>query len=364
MELILAPYIAFQIALSVWAKLGVQKQQKKQLNHGAQLQLSDLTVIIPFRNEATRISPLLKSINRSQKLPKAFIFVNDSSEDNGVEIIENTLQITNYQIVSSIKSGKKNAIHQGMQLASTSYCLTFDADITFSENYFSTLKNQTVSALTILPVVIHGNSIFSKLSSLDVHFLNAINYSLTGWKRPIVASGANLLVQKEKYFIYNSLQQHEHIASGDDQFLLTNFVNNRQSVNVIIDQDLVVSTPAPSSFKDLINQRLRWIKKSIFINDRLANTVGFLQLLNQLIFISLFLLTIFKGYVLYSIVLFCMKIISDYFQSTHYFKRINIQKTVWLLPIYEFYFPIYAFLFFFLGLFITPSWKNRKIKSR
>ena len=65
------------------------------------------SIIIPFRNEAKNLPELLTSIGELNynKTHYEFIFVDDESSDNSVEIITNTLEITqtNIKIIKNVR---------------------------------------------------------------------------------------------------------------------------------------------------------------------------------------------------------------------------------------------------------------------
>ncbi|MEZ4922280.1 MAG: glycosyltransferase [Crocinitomicaceae bacterium] len=69
----------------------------------------DVSVIIPFRDEALRIEALLDSINKLEipsSLEVEFVFVDDHSSDQTAQIIKNKLKTT-FRIVQSNLKGKR-----------------------------------------------------------------------------------------------------------------------------------------------------------------------------------------------------------------------------------------------------------------
>ena len=169
------------------------KERKRKGND--KISLEDLTVIIPFRDEEKRIKRILNSYKNSLKTPSEIIFVNDHSSDNSMDIITQNLGKLPFQIIQLNKdeSGKKTAIQKGVLHSKRTFILTQDADIEFSPDYFSNLEKINQDNLIILPVIFQTK----KIINTDVVLANALNYSATGFSRPILASGANLLFKKE-----------------------------------------------------------------------------------------------------------------------------------------------------------------------
>ncbi len=117
------------------------------------------SVIIPFRNEAKNLSNLLASIQQlkySENLVE-FLFVDDDSTDNSVEIINchfeciretsklgldsarPDIRVLNNKRVSN--SPKKDAISTALKKAKNNWVITTDADCIVPENWLKTIDN-------------------------------------------------------------------------------------------------------------------------------------------------------------------------------------------------------------------------------
>ena len=144
-------FVIYIFLLGILVFCGFFIQSKKELGYKRQessldaklICLSELVVIIPFRNEEKRIECLLKSILASNELPKEFIFVNDHSSDRSVDLIAKKLIGIPYRVLElpEDQEGKKRAIRYAIEQSSSDYILSYDADIEFNPNYFSELKN-------------------------------------------------------------------------------------------------------------------------------------------------------------------------------------------------------------------------------
>lgn len=326
------------------------------------IDINEITVIIPFRNEEKRINQLIESINNSIKLPKLFLFVNDHSSDSTVSTILNGLRCENYQIINLPVNelGKKKAILFGIQHAESEYILTMDADISFSPNYFNHLELPDKKDMYVLPVIMRTGSFRSGLFAMDHLIATILNTGLAGLSRPIMASGANFLFKKEKYLTFQRLESHVHIQSGDDTYLLRDFRNGNASVRLISHPGFAVETETPQNLKDLLQQRVRWIAKTKDMKDHLANIIGALQGIFSISFISFIIFYLVHGELKMAFVVYSSKVILDMFILLPTFNRYLKLKTWLLLPLYELIFPFYSMFLAILILIMKQEWKGRK----
>lgn len=228
------------------------------------------TVIIPFKNEGNRISPLLKSINKAAVTHKKtelfshfqFIFIDDHSIDNTAEVILNELNISYQLIRLRSTEGKKYAIKKGAELADFNRILTLDADVSFDEHYLNLIAITPCEGLTILPVnMTQKKNFISQLNAVEFWFLQRLTFGLSGLKKYALCNGANLLFTKETFNKAITIRRDANIASGDDLYLLKAVNQLQLPVNAFNCISLAVTTPPPISLGELINQRKRWIKK-------------------------------------------------------------------------------------------------------
>ncbi len=325
--------------------------QKKNSNT---YRIEQISVIIPFRNEIEHLNNLKKSILKLSFSPLEFIWVNDHSEDDSLDILSNLP--VNHTIISLSKEdkGKKTAIRRGIDISKGSYILTWDADITVPTDYFKAIQNQHITDLSILPVRMKGRNIVEKLYELDYYFLNCVNRSVSGFTYPFVASGANLLFHKSTFSTIDSYNKHKNIASGDDQFLLDDFKKNNKQIQLISESDLIVETHTPQTLHSFYLQRLRWITKSTKIKDALTNLINIIGVSYLLGF--LFLLINHNWFLIIG-----FKIVVDILIFKPYLRSIERKSLIYISPFFSLLYPFY-FLTIAIGmLFLTnPKWKGRK----
>jgi biofilm PGA synthesis N-glycosyltransferase PgaC len=341
--------------------IGVRRHVAKERTYAddaSDFSLNDITVVIPFRNEEQRIQGLLASIQYSESLPHEFLFVDDSSDDASVTLISNSLKGISFQVLQSKGIGKKMAIQSGVSSAKTNYILTFDADVQFAPDYFTQLNRLKPLDMHILPVRMHSKS-WKNLFEMDVYMVNSLNLIANGFFRPITASGANLLFRKSTYEAVHSLSHHQHIASGDDQFLLSDFNQHNKSIALHTTAKLSVTTAVPQSLNEFISQRLRWIQKTPHVKDPLAMKMGVIQVMMTCLFLGIMLVSICQLNWKMTVIVVIFKTLLDLLLVFTYFKNSKKSRLLSLLPIYEILFPFYTVLLAFLSLFYTPKWKGR-----
>jgi glycosyltransferase involved in cell wall biosynthesis len=332
-----------------WRKNSTKNQSKL----GGTYQASTISVIIPFRNEAYNLPKLVDSIKKLSIQPLEIIWVNDHSEDKSIEQLTNISE--NQKIISLIneEKGKKTALRKGLEVAQGTHILTWDADISMDADYFKALEQIQIAELTILPVRMTGNSFLGFLYELDYYFLNALNVGLTGFSNPIVASGANLLFNKASFLAIDSFEYHQHIASGDDHFLLHDFKKAKKSIQTVTHSNLVVETQSPISLKEFFHQRLRWISKSKHAMDTSTTWISFIGIIYTLGFVVLLFTHYWKEILI-------MKLLFDILIFIPYLDIVQRKKISWTLPWFTLLYPLYFVLIGVLTIVVKPIWKGRK----
>jgi cellulose synthase/poly-beta-1,6-N-acetylglucosamine synthase-like glycosyltransferase len=338
------------------------KKERTYLQKENNLKLAEITVLIPFRNEEKRIADLLESILKSNSLPSKFVFIDDHSSDKSVANIRATMKDCPFEILTVPEGefGKKKALRIGIQVVETSYFLTLDADVAFAENYFEQFEKLTPADLYILPAVLISKRWFEHFFEVDLLLVNALNTGLSGLKRPIIASGANLLVRKSAFEQFDCYETHAHISSGDDIYLLRDFRNANAEVRVCTIPTFQVTTETPQSFSEFINQRLRWVAKTGKVRDHLSTFLALVQFFLTIGFFSCLIYFLINSKFELALITFAFKVLVEMLFFLPFFYRFKRMKAWFLLPIYQLLFPFYNLLILILIPFFKPIWKGRE----
>jgi len=361
--------VIYSILLTGFIFIGYYLQIGKEKNYFTdstqKLDLSELIVIIPFRNEEYRIDELIESILKSEKFPKEFVFIDDHSDDNTVDLIRKSLNAIPHRILQMPDHliGKKNAIRYGINDSNSNFILSLDADVGFSQYYFTSLEKLTVADMYILPAILLPKKSIEHLFEVDLVLVNAANCGISGLSRPIMASGANLLYKRSTFEKLDDLEQHAHIQSGDDIYLLRDFRHGKADIRLITDPSLAIYTETPQSFKEFIHQRLRWIAKTGDVNDKLSNSLAIVQALLTFAFVVLLVLFAVKGEWKLFTGLFLSKTTIDLILFLPFFNRIKRMKSWLFIPIYELIFPLYTLTILGMMFWFKPIWKGRQINN-
>jgi len=330
------------------------------------------SIVIPFRNEAKNLAVLLNSI---QKLsyPKnlyEIIFVNDESMDDSVAIILNELKNSeiNYKIIDNNRksaSPKKDAITEAIKVSQYEWTLTTDADCKLPNNWllvFNVFIQKKNPLMIVGPVrYFENNNIINQYQQLDNYSLQTTTIGSFGLHSPLLCNGANLAYKKEEFHLVSGFSKNNHIASGDDIFLLEKFKRrNPKRVLFIKSKDAIVITQPQDSWKGIINQRIRWASKTTKQDNFITKMLGLIVFLTNMLVI-LGLLFCFNYYLLipYIIYLIVIKTSIDYLlllQTSIFFKtKINIPYFLVNTLIY----PIITVIVVLKSLKGNYIWKGR-----
>lgn len=361
----IAFFSVYTVLLGTIVSVGVLRQRSKEEKTciGNGINLKGMVVLIPFRNEEGRIGPLLESIRMSESLPGEFIFINDHSDDRGVELIHETLKGYSYSILSlpDEVQGKKRALRYATEQTDSEWILTVDADVTFEKDYFSRLGQLCPADMYVLPAIMVPRRFHEHFYAIDLYLVNAVNAGLAGLARPIVASGANLLYRRSTFQRVDDFASHAHAASGDDTYLLRDFRKNASDVRLMTDPGVSISTETPQSLREFFDQRLRWIGKTGDMKDGLSTFLAVLQTLFTAGFLALLALACWHADWTYLLCLFATKSAIDMGLFLPFFYRTRCTRSWWLIPLYELIFPVYSIAILLLLVFYKPKWKGRKI---
>ena len=330
------------------------------------IDLNDLAIVIPFRNEENSFPSFLHSLNKQKSQPKTILFVDDHSTDSSSQLIEQFISKNKHAHLISLdpsKTGKKQALLAGIQKVNNHYVITFDADVELAPRYFEHISTALPLAdLYYLPVAMKGNTFISRFFAVEYLFFNAFNFLLTSF-RPVSGSGANLIINRNEIDYNEQLQDHIQVSSGDDHFLLKYAQQNNKKVCFSNAPELLVYTNAPSTFLSYLKQRVRWLSKT-------HNKINFLEVCLGIVFFIYFLggllalfWTLFIGNWQLFLTVFLTRFIVDSLVFLNYSWNFKNRIAVLYLPLFQ---VLYPFLFIIVGvssLFYIPKWKGRTIQK-
>ncbi len=264
------------------------------------------SIVVPFRNEAANLPDLLHSLIHLS-YPKnlyEIILVNDASTDIYGKIIE-IFQNQNPDVAIALienqrqsNSPKKDAINTAIKGNHFEWILTTDADGVLNHNILHELNNYIeqhqphfIAGLVKMEA---DDSILQQFQKWDWNSLLGFTLAGFGLKNPLICSGAYLCYSKEAFEKIDGFSGNEHIASGDDVFLLQKMNQwQPEKVHFIFQPDIVVQTKPLKTWHELVEQRKRWMSKTGSVKNKLLQFSGIVIWLTNFIFIIICFLIVY-----------------------------------------------------------------------
>lgn len=352
-------FILIPFYLLSWLFAGIKINRK--IKKSIQFEDSNITLVIPFRDESSQIPKLLDSLSKLHLLAgDEILLVDDHSSDGGIStnsVLRNEIQIL--ESPANQTGSKKNALSIGIHHAKNEWILTSDADCTYDPEWINTWRKQLSSLenMFIGPVYTENNkfSFPALFHHAENACLQAIALASASHKHPLMCSGANLLFRKSIWEKIGGYESHKHIPSGDDVLLMHSFQEYAPTkVYVHFDKSNVVRTQSVTNWKSWFLQRRRWASKS----GHLANNIQKLHAVLLIVWIFVFPLALWFFGPLYLLML-----IPEMIVLVHLGWKLNLKFKSWMWPIFRVLYPC-LLLMLPLTIFIWPStWKKRSFQS-
>lgn len=228
-----------------------------------------VSVVVAMRNEALNLENLITSLAKQDYAGKwELILVDDHSEDNSVQIaqiLKHKFSQLTLSCIDSTGSGKKQALTQGIEQAVGEIIVTTDADCEFPHIWLTDLvrsfrpETKLVAGSVCLK---HNPTFFGALQSIEFASVMATGLGMLGWNKPIMCNGASLAFRKSAFEAVAGYKGNEHIASGDDEFLMRK-ISERfpASIRPIRYGNNSCKTEPAKSVNEFFEQRIRWSSK-------------------------------------------------------------------------------------------------------
>ena len=205
-----------------------------------------------------------------------------------------------------------------------------------------------------------ANTLFEKLQVLEHLSLIASTAGSAAIGMPVMCNGANMMYDRQAALDVEKYRTDMKIASGDDMFLMEQFIKHygSKSVRFLLDNEAIVKTETMLNLRAFFRQRKRWASKTkAYTNWKIIATALIVLLFNlSIVFFfgaGFFMRVFWVFFVLYVI----MKTLIDFpilRRITHFMKQ---QKLLfWMFPL-EFIYPFYVVFTAFSGIFSNVKWK-------
>lgn len=328
-----------------------------------------ISILIAAKNEGKNIQKLIQSlVNQSfDKSRFEIIVVDDNSSDDTFNVVsdfKNKHSEMTVKLVKAVGCGKKQAISQALHLAENEIIMVTDADCELPQRWIETtvsFMSDNNLKMVLGPVLLSPcNTFFEKMQVLEHLSLIASTAGSAAIGMPVMCNGANMAYDRESALEVEKYRTDMNVASGDDVFLMEQFVKHfgSRSVKFLMDRNAIVKTQSMPDLKAFFRQRKRWVSKTKnYTNWKIIATALIVFMFNLSIF-ALFVVGFFHPVFFIIFTLFTlMKFMVDYPILRKITDFMNQRKLLkWAFPL-EFVYPFYVVFTAFSGIFAKVKWK-------
>ena len=326
-----------------------------------------------MRNEKENLDNLLQSLSQQTYSNFEIILIDDHSQDGSVERANEwkSSATTELNVLSlnENQKGKKAALSLGINEAQGEVIATTDADCVVPMNWLQNInesfQNENIKML-IGAVAYEGFQLskgwkpfFLKLQSIEFSSVIGTGIATCSLGKPTMCNGANLSFRKKTFDEVNGYTGNEHIASGDDEFLMRKILAKySKSISVLKQIENVVFTQPQTSLKDFIQQRLRWASKWKMNSSLTAKLFAVFIFIVQFSWLIFLITMIFDFHSLALSILFLKVTVDLLFLST-VCRSLKMRFHPMAFIALQFLYPVYVL---YIGIFSqikSYQWKER-----
>ncbi len=338
------------------------------------------SIIIPARNEAENIGNCLQDL-LSQNYPAhlvEIIVINDHSTDDTAAIVQSLIREYPKQIQlidleeklrgQEMNAYKKKAIEIAIGESRGEWIVTTDADCRLPNQWlalYDAYIQQHKPVMVAGPVMFTSNgSIIQLFQLLDFMSLQGITAAAVSAGSHTMCNGANLAYRKDVFYEVGQFAGIDQLASGDDMLLMYKIKQKYpQGLGYLFDREAIVRTAPMFTWKQFINQRIRWASKADQYKDRSIFWVLLLVYLLNLSLLILLPVNLFvDGEIAHWLTLMLIKTLTEmyflYPVSRFYGEKDNMLYFPFMQPLHL----LYTVVAGWLGKFGTYQWKGRKVR--
>ncbi len=366
----------------------------KQLKDTTQNYKTQVSILIPARNEENNITDLLSNLIHQNYPGKLFeiIVIDDHSTDQTASMVNKfisgqkaslslysgtdkndkagqwvSIKLIRIKGENQARAYKKKAIRTAIEKSSGNLIITTDADCIPGKNWISSIVSlyETKRPKMIVgPVSFHWeNTFFQKIQSLEFLSLIAITAGAIKTGHPIMCNGANLAYEKQAFFDVGGFGI-DRFSSGDDVFLLhrirKHFGNN--SVWFLKSRKAIVYTEALKTLQEFFDQRIRWASKNKGYDIKTLVISFTVYMMNMLLLGAVLISLFHPAFWQTTVYIIIVKYIIDLpivLGIGKFAKKMDM--FIYTVPLIVIY-PVYIILAGALGIVSSYEWKGRKLK--
>ncbi|MCU0468260.1 MAG: glycosyltransferase [Arcicella sp.] len=353
-------FILTSVLVITWLKLSQQKERVPSRKD------TKLTIIVPVRNEEANIGYLLQDLNQ-QNYPFAnfeVIIANDGSTDKTEQIVLDFQERAKYSLKllnllnDNESSPKKRAIQKSIEIASGELIVTTDGDCRVTKNWLVSIEElyQKTGAKLISSLVTFTDEKTFINAAQIIEFASLIGSGACAMhlKKPNMCNGANIAYTREVFEEVNGFEGNEHLASGDDEFLMHKIAQKYpEGVVFNADTKAIVRTKAPNTWQSFYQQRRRWASKWRHYQDWKVSLLA--------IFIFTVNLSVLWNLWQLNILILGLKFSLEFVFLTLVVRYLGHRGKIKFIPIIQLCYPFYVVFFGLVAQGKGYVWKGRKL---
>ena len=353
-------FILNLVFIFTWLKMKNNKLKYVSLKN------TKLTVIIPVRNEEDNIQNLLEDINKQTYPFRNFevIIANDGSTDKTETVVLAFQEVAHFDLKllnilnKNGSSPKKNAIQKGIEISSGELIITTDGDCRVTANWLASIeeiyKQNDAKLISSLVTFMNEKSFWNTFQIIEFASLIGSGACAMFLKKPNMCNGANIAYTREVFEEVNGFAGNEHLASGDDEFLMHKIANiYPEKVVFNMDINAIVQTKSQSDFTHFYQQRKRWASKWKHYKDW---KVGALAIFIFAVNLGMIYSILVQNY--FNLVLKCLPEFIFLFLIINY---LGYKNKIKFIPIVQVIYPFYVVFFGLISQGTGYNWKGRKL---
>lgn len=327
-----------------------------------------VSVIVCAKNEADNLRNNLPHILDQNYSNFEVVLINDSSQDETLEVMEEfaqsypNIKIVNVKEVEAFWGNKKYALTLGIKASKNELLLLTDADCKpVSKSWITEMTCQLNNDKEI--VLGYGahtkvrNSFLNKLVRFETLITAIRFFSFAKLGIPYMGVGRNLAYKKSTFFKTNGFMSHMRIKSGDDD-LFINQIATAENTSICFGENSFTTSKAKTTFASWLNQKRRHISTSKYYQPKHKIALTAIYLVQFLFWTLTAVLIIFYHKIYFVIGLMLFRLLLQYIILGIASKRLAAKDLIIVIPFLEI-FLIFSQLYIFIRNIISKPdyWK-------
>jgi biofilm PGA synthesis N-glycosyltransferase PgaC len=331
-----------------------------------------ISIVIPFRNEENTIGHLIHDLQQQEYPRDKFevVLINDHSEDSSVVAINEELRgPISAKLMNNAAEGKKSALTKGIRHSIGTIIVTTDADCRVKPGWIRSINNsfsEESIKMTFGAVRLEtDDSLFSSMQALEFSSLIGSGASTAGFGFPTLCNGANLAFTKDAFTETGGYDGNEHIASGDDEFLMRKIeAKYSNGIRFNNNPENVVTTYPQKTLDSFLSQRIRWAGKWRYhdrTNSKLLAVYVFLFHLSVMMLPFFVIMGDISVYVMLGLLV--ARAVVEFFFLRKVSSWLAVPWDGFSFFLLQLVYPVYAVGVAVTALFKKPAWKGRALTT-